>query len=230
MSTSKKVVVELNDIRKSYGDVKILKGISLELFQGEWTNIMGPSGSGKTTLLNIMCCLDKASEGILKINGTDVSGMSKQELAHFRRETVGLIFQQYHLVPYLTALENVMLAQHFHSVTDEQEAKEALIKVGLGHRLNNIPGRLSGGEQQRVAIARALINKPNILLADEPTGNLDQKNSELILDLFKELRQQGHTIIMVTHSNEIGALGDRLIMLKDGDIKSQSYLENTLAC
>ncbi len=229
MGNSKKTVVELKGICKSYGDVQILKGISFDLYKGEWTNIMGPSGSGKTTLLNIMSCLDRASEGILEINGTDVSDMSKQELAHFRRETVGLIFQQYHLVPYLTALENVMLAQHFHSVTDEQDATEALKKVGLGHRLNNIPGRMSGGEQQRVAIARALINKPSILLADEPTGNLDQNNSELILDLFKNLRQQGNTIIMVTHSAQTGTLGDRLIKLQDGNIKNDSYFGNTAA-
>ncbi|MBP1759993.1 MAG: macrolide exporter transport ATPase [Firmicutes bacterium] len=229
MKTTREAIVELKDIRKSYGEVQILKGITLDLYKGEWTNIMGPSGSGKTTLLNIMSCLDKATEGSLKINGVEISGMSKQQLAHFRRETVGLIFQQYHLVPYLTALENVMLAQHYHSVVDEEEAAEALKKVGLGHRLNNIPGRMSGGEQQRVAIARALINKPEILLADEPTGNLDQANSELILDIFRNLRQEGHSIIMVTHSTEIGTLGDRLIQLQDGKITSQDNRQTTAA-
>jgi len=218
----REAIIELSDIKKSYGEqVQILKGINLELYKGEWTSIMGPSGSGKTTLLNIMSCLDKATEGSLKISGVDVSGMGKKEMAHFRRETVGLIFQQYHLVPYLTALENVMLAQHYHSVVDEAEAAQALERVGLGHRLDHIPGRLSGGEQQRVAIARALINSPNILLADEPTGNLDQANSELILDVFRSLHEQGHTIVMVTHSQEIGNSGDRLVQLRDGKLEKQ---------
>ncbi|MFZ3372646.1 MAG: ABC transporter ATP-binding protein [Desulfitobacteriaceae bacterium] len=225
MSSVKEAIVEAKGIGKAYGEVQILKGITLDLYKGEWTNIMGQSGSGKTTLLNIMSCLDKATEGSIKINGIDITGMSKQQLAHFRRETVGLIFQQYHLVPYLTALENVMLAQHFHSIVDE-EAVEALKKVGLGHRLQHIPSRMSGGEQQRVAIARALINKPGILLADEPTGNLDHANSELILDVFRNLRQQGHTIIMVTHSSRIGTLGDRLILLEDGNIKGQNSLRS----
>ena len=228
MNIKKEVIVELNDVRKCYGEVQILKGITLDLYKGEWTNIMGPSGSGKTTLLNIMSCLDKATGGTLKINGVEVTVMSKQQLAHFRRETVGLIFQQYHLVPYLTAVENVMLAQHYHSVVDELEAAEALKTVGLGHRLHHIPGRMSGGEQQRVAIARALINKPGILLADEPTGNLDQANSELILDIFRDLRLQGHTVIMVTHSSDIGALGDRLIQLQDGNIISQNNLKTAV--
>ncbi|MFZ3100668.1 MAG: ABC transporter ATP-binding protein [Desulfitobacteriaceae bacterium] len=226
MSSVKEAIVEAKGIGKAYGEVQILKGITLDLYKGEWTNIMGQSGSGKTTLLNIMSCLDKATEGSIKINGIDITGMSKQQLAHFRRETVGLIFQQYHLVPYLTALENVMLAQHFHSIVDEEEAVEALKKVGLGHRLQHIPSRMSGGEQQRVAIARALINKPGILLADEPTGNLDHANSELILDVFRNLRQQGHTIIMVTHSSRIGTLGDRLILLEDGNIKGQNSLRS----
>lgn len=227
MSTEmKEALIQLKNIRKSYSsEVEILKGITLDLYQGEWTNIMGPSGSGKTTLLNIIGCLDQASQGALIIGDEDVSIKNDKALAQFRRETVGLIFQQYHLVPYLTAVENVMLAQHFHSTIDEAEAIEALQTVGLGHRLDHIPGRLSGGEQQRVAIARALINKPKILLADEPTGNLDEANSERILELFRELREKGHTIVMVTHSPEIGALGDRLVMLRDGLVKSNTETE-----
>ncbi|MHB1418511.1 MAG: ABC transporter ATP-binding protein [Bacillota bacterium] len=224
MNNIKEAAVELNEVSKDFGNAKILKGITVNLLKGQWTNIMGPSGSGKTTLLNIISCLDKASGGALKINGIDVSAMTKKELTRFRRETVGMVFQQYHLISYLTALENVMLAQHYHSMVDEDDAKQALKQVGLEHRQDHLPGRMSGGEQQRVAIARALINKPSILLADEPTGNLDLANSEIILELFRELRQQGHTIIMVTHSREIGALGDRVIFLQDGEIARQELL------
>jgi len=182
---------------------------------------MGPSGSGKTTLLNILCCLDKPTDGSIIINQTEVNKLNQDEIAKFRRENIGLVFQQYHLIPYLTALENVMLAQHFHSIIDEEQAKEALELVGLGQRLNHIPGHLSGGEQQRVSIARALINQPAIILADEPTGNLDQVNGEIVLDLFKKLYKKGHTIVIVTHDPEVGAMGNRLIKLKDGKVENE---------
>lgn len=212
-------VISTRDLTKSYDEkTSVLNNINLDIYEGEWTNIMGPSGSGKTTLLNILSCLDNPSSGSLNINGTEVAGLSQNELSNFRRENVGLIFQQYHLVPYLTALENVMLAQYYHSTVDEEEAKEALGRVGLDHRLHHIPAHLSGGEQQRVSIARALINRPKILLADEPTGNLDQKNTGLILDLFLKLHLEGHTIMMVTHNPEVGAMGDRLLKLVDGHI------------
>lgn len=214
---SKKAVIKTGNLSKTYNQATpVLKDINLKIFQGEWTNIMGPSGSGKTTLLNILSCLDKPTAGSIKINDVELTGMTQSGLAKFRRENIGLVFQQYHLVPYLTALENVMLAQYFHSTTDEEEAIEALEKVGLGHRLHHIPGHLSGGEQQRVAIARALINQPKIILADEPTGNLDQQNSSLILGLFEKLHDEGHTIVMVTHDPEIGQRGNNLISIKDG--------------
>jgi len=214
-----KAIITTKKLVKTYDEkTPVLKDIDLELYEGEWTNIMGPSGSGKTTLLNILSCLDTPTSGTININGTELTGLSQNQLSCFRRENVGLIFQQYHLVPYLTALENVMMAQYYHSTVDETEAKEALEKVGLGHRLHHIPAHLSGGEQQRVSIARALINRPKILLADEPTGNLDQKNTALILDLFLKLHLEGHTIVMVTHNPEIGAMGDRLLKLVDGQI------------
>ena len=212
-------VITTKNLVKSYDEkTPVLKNINLDIFEGEWTNIMGPSGSGKTTLLNILSCLDVPTDGKIIINGTELVGLSQNQLSTFRRENVGLIFQQYHLVPYLSALENVMLAQYYHSVVDEEEAKEALDKVGLAHRIDHIPAHMSGGEQQRVSIARALINKPKILLADEPTGNLDQKNTNLILDLFLKLHLEGHTIVMVTHNPDIGSMGDRLLKLVDGEM------------
>ena len=179
---------------------------------------MGPSGSGKTTLLNIIGCLDSPTEGSLYINDTDVVKLGQKQLTIFRREHIGLIFQQYNLVPYLTALENVMMAQYFHSMVDENEAIDVLKKVGLEHRMDHIPAHLSGGEQQRVGIARALINEPEILLADEPTGNLDQKNGEVVLNLIQELHHEGHTIVLVTHNPDIAKLGDRIINLIDGNV------------
>ncbi len=182
----------------------------------------GASGSGKTTLLNIIGCLDSPTNGSVVINGKEINELTQVQLTRFRRENIGLIFQQYHLVPYLTALENVMLAQYYHGVVDEKKAKEVLQRVGLKHRLNHIPSHLSGGEQQRVCIARALINNPKILLADEPTGNLDQKNGEIVLSLIEKLHREGHTIIMVTHNPEIAKLGQRTVTLIDGKICADS--------
>lgn len=150
------------------------------------------------------------------INGMQVTGLSGRELTRFRRDVIGLVFQQFHLVPYLTALENVMLAQYFHSVADENEAREALERVGLGERLRHLPAQLSGGEQQRVCIARALINGPRLLLADEPTGNLDEHNEQLVLARFRDLHRQGHTLVVVTHDATVAALGDRTLQLSHG--------------
>ncbi|TDT57258.1 ABC transporter ATP-binding protein [Fonticella tunisiensis] len=210
-------MIVTTNLSKSYDDkTHVLKDLNIVIRKGEWVNIMGPSGSGKTTLLNILSCLDRPTNGSIIINGTEVTKLSQNEMAKFRRENIGLVFQQYHLIPYLTALENVMLAQHFHSMVDEEEAKKALELVGLGHRLEHIPAHLSGGEQQRVSIARALINQPSLILADEPTGNLDRTNGKIILDLFKKLHKNGHTIVIVTHDPEIGMMGDRLIKLMDG--------------
>ncbi len=181
---------------------------------------MGPSGSGKTTLLNIISCLDSPTEGTVEIGGTVVTGLTQKALTRFRCQNIGLIFQQYHLVPYLTALENVMLAQHFSGTVDEKDATAALDEVGLLHRVGHVPAHLSGGEQQRVCIARALINSPRIIMADEPTGNLDGQNGQKVLELIGKLKLEGHTIVMVTHSNNVAAMADRIIEIVDGRVVS----------
>ncbi|HEX4134676.1 MAG TPA: ATP-binding cassette domain-containing protein [Bryobacteraceae bacterium] len=215
--------IELVDVRKTYGSglsaVHAVDGISLTADRGEWIAIMGPSGSGKTTLLNLIGCLDQASSGALRIDGTDTSHLRSADLARFRSETVGFIFQQFHLVPHLTAVENVMLAQFFHSMTDEKGALEALKQVGMADRAAHLPSQLSGGEQQRVAIARALVNDPKIILADEPTGNLDADNQRIVFQLLSDLHAQGRSIVMVTHDEDAGRLADRRINLDHGRIK-----------
>ena len=174
-------ILTLSGISKIYGDLKALDNINLTVEEGEWLSIMGPSGSGKTTLMNIIGCMDKPSLGKIDLAGQDISKLSSKELTVVRRDTIGLVFQQFHLVNYLTALENVMMAQYYHSMPDEEEAMEALASVGLKERAKHLPNQLSGGEQQRVCIARALINHPKLLLADEPTGNLDEKNERLVM-------------------------------------------------
>lgn len=212
-------VIDIKNISKIYeNNTRALDNLSLIIKQGEWTSIMGPSGSGKTTLLNVIGCLDSPTNGKVIINGKEITNLNQTQLTRFRRENIGLIFQQYHLVPYLSALENVMMAQYYHSVVNENDAINALKKVGLDHRLDHIPAHLSGGEQQRVCIARALVNEPRILLADEPTGNLDQKNGEVVLKLIKNLHEEGHTIILITHNPQIGKLGDKQLNLVDGKI------------
>jgi putative ABC transport system ATP-binding protein len=183
---------------------------------GEWIAIMGPSGSGKTTLINILGGLDHPTAGRVVVDGIEIGHLRERELTRYRSDKIGFVFQQFHLVPYLTALENVMLAQYFHSITDEKEAGEALRRVGLQERMEHLPSQLSGGEQQRVAIARALINHPKLILADEPTGNLDEENEATILKLFRELHFAGHTILVVTHSSAIGNLADRRVELEHG--------------
>jgi putative ABC transport system ATP-binding protein len=212
------IIVQAIQLSRFYGEVRALDGADLEVARGEWVSVMGPSGSGKTTLLNILGGLDRPTSGELYVDGTDVTALPRKELARFRRETVGLVFQQFHLVPYLTALENVMLAQYFHSMADEAEARAALEAVGLGERLHHLPAQLSGGEQQRVCIARALINQPRLILADEPTGNLDAANEEIVLDIFRQLHVQGHTLVVVTHDARVGRLADRLITLEHGHV------------
>ena len=212
-------VIRVENITKQYDEkTRALNDISLSIERGGWSSITGPSGSGKTTFLNIIGCLDSPTNGNVFIDGTKITVLNQKELTRFRREHIGLIFQQYHLIPYLTALENVMISQYYHSMVDEEEAIEVLKKVSLDHRLDHIPAHLSGGEQQRVCIARALINEPEILLADEPTGNLDQQNGSAVLDLIRNLNKEGHTIIMVTHNSDIAKLGDRSINLIDGKI------------
>ena len=215
--------VEVQDLTKKYGDsVEALRGITFNVEKGEWIAVMGPSGSGKSTLLNVLGCLDSPTCGHVRVDGCELSSLRASELAHFRAEKVGFIFQRFHLVPYLTAVENVMLAQYFHSLADEEEATEALRRVGLGDRLEHLPSQLSGGEQQRVCVARALINQPNLILADEPTGNLDEVNEALVMGLFTELHREGHTIVMVTHDAAIGRLAERRIELQHGRLAELS--------
>ncbi len=219
-AAAQQVVIE--NLIKQYGALRALGGVSFAVQQGEWVALMGPSGSGKTTLINILGGLDTLTSGRVIVDGVDLSKLSENELVRYRAEKVGFVFQQFHLVPYLTAVENVMLAQYFHSVTDEKEAEEALNRVGLGDRLTHLPAQLSGGEQQRVAIARALINQPKLILADEPTGNLDEANETIIIKIFRELHQAGHTILMVTHDPDIARQADRRIELAHGHLHFDS--------
>jgi len=194
---------------------------------------MGPSGSGKTTLINILGGLDTLTSGRVVVDGVDLAKLNENGLVRYRAEKIGFVFQQFHLVPYLNALENVMLAQYFHSVTDEREAAEALKRVGLSERLAHLPSQLSGGEQQRVAIARALINQPKLILADEPTGNLDEANEQIVIDLFRELHKSGHTILMVTHDPDIARQADRRIELAHGHLSfdtAQHGPNHPMAC
>src|SRR6266403_1435962 len=214
LTGSPQVVIE--NLTKQYGTLCALGGVSFGVSTGEWVALMGPSGSGKTTLINILGGLDTLTSGRVVVDGVDLSNLRENELVRYRAEKVGFVFQQFHLVPYLTAVENVMLAQYFHSVTDEQQASDALQRVGLGDRLTHLPAQLSGGEQQRVAIARALINEPQLILADEPTGNLDEVNEAIVLQIFRELHNAGHTILMVTHDPDIARQADRRIELAHG--------------
>lgn len=213
---SKQVII--NSLVKEYGTLRALDAINISVNAGEWVALMGPSGSGKTTLINILGGLDTLTSGSVIVDDVDLGKLGENDLVRYRAEKIGFVFQQFHLVPYLTAVENVMLAQYFHSVTDESQAAEALKRVGLGHRLTHLPSQMSGGEQQRVAIARALINQPKLILADEPTGNLDEANEEIIIGLFRELHSAGHTILMVTHDPDIAQQADRRIELVHGKL------------
>ena len=215
--------IEAESLTKEYGSsVAALKDVSFSVDQGEWIAVMGPSGSGKSTLMNILGGLDVPTGGSVQVDGQELSRLNAIGLARFRAEKIGFVFQQFHLVPYLTALENVMLAQYFHSMAEETEARQALVRVGLGDRIEHLPSQLSGGEQQRVCVARALINQPNLILADEPTGNLDEVNEALIMSLFTELHREGHTIVMVTHDPEIGRMAERRIELHHGRLTEVS--------
>ena len=220
-------ILTLSGISKIYGDLKALDNINLTVEEGEWLSIMGPSGSGKTTLMNIIGCMDKPSRGKIDLAGQDISKLSSKELTVVRRDTIGLVFQQFHLVNYLTALENVMMAQYYHSMPDEEEAMEALASVGLKERAKHLPNQLSGGEQQRVCIARALINHPKLLLADEPTGNLDEKNELLVMEIFEKLHNTGSTIIVVTHDPEVADQAERMVVLEHGKIARIEKMSRT---
>ena len=215
---NREVLLEVKNVSKIYGDLHALKEVSFQVRKGEWVAIMGSSGSGKSTMMNIIGCMDKPSIGEVILDGQDITKESQNSLTKIRREKIGLIFQQFHLIPYLTALENVMVAQYYHSIPDEQEALQALERVGLKDRAKHLPSQLSGGEQQRVCIARALINSPEIILADEPTGNLDEVNEKIVIDILTQLHKEGSTIIVVTHDLEGGDVAERKIILEYGKI------------
>ena len=215
---NREVLLEVKNVSKIYGDLHALKEVNFQVRKGEWVAIMGSSGSGKSTIMNIIGCMDKPSIGEVILDGQDITKESQNSLTKIRREKIGLIFQQFHLIPYLTALENVMVAQYYHSIPDEQEALQALERVGLKDRAKHLPSQLSGGEQQRVCIARALINSPEIILADEPTGNLDEVNEKIVLEILKQLHKEGSTIIVVTHDLEVGDVAERKIILEYGKI------------
>jgi putative ABC transport system ATP-binding protein len=218
-------IVEVSNVRKSYmlGDmeVPVLSNISLKIEKGEFLAIVGPSGSGKSTLMNLIGCLDRPTEGQVFINGRDLHGMSDEELARLRGLEIGFVFQTFNLVPRLTALENVLLPTFANSrgIDPQKRAKELLSLMGLQDRMHHRPGELSGGQSQRVSIARALINDPSILLADEPTGNLDSKTGFEILRIFMDLNKEGRTVVIVTHDPEIAKFADRVVLVKDGVIR-----------
>ena len=215
---NREVLLEVKNVSKIYGDLHALKEVNFQVRKCEWVAIMGSSGSGKSTMMNIIGCMDKPSIGEVILDGQNITKESQNSLTKVRREKIGLIFQQFHLIPYLTALENVMVAQYYHSIPDEQEALQALERVGLKDRAKHLPSQLSGGEQQRVCIARALINSPEIILADEPTGNLDEVNEKIVIEILKQLHKEGSTIIVVTHDLEVGDVAERKIILEYGKI------------
>lgn len=212
-------IIKLENVTKTFGNTIAVSNISLCVKRGEWICLMGPSGSGKTTILSIIAGIIKPDRGNVFVAGRDITRMSEDELSIFRRENIGFVFQDFNLIPHLTSLENVMLAQYFHSVPDETEAIEVLREVGLMERLYHLPEQLSGGEQQRVSIARAIVNRPTILIADEPTGNLDRKNAEIIMEIFKNF-QRIHkiTIVVATHDEFVASHAQRIIYLRDGEI------------
>ena len=220
-----KKVATLEKVSKMYGKdeliVKALDNVNLEIYKGDYLAVMGASGSGKSTAMNIIGCLDRPSQGVYKLNGTPVENLSDDELADLRNQKLGFVFQQFHLLSDATALENVLLPMIYAGVDPierEKRAKNALDKVGLSERVNNRPNQLSGGQQQRVAIARAIINNPAILLADEPTGALDSKTTEDVLDLFDKLHESGITIVLVTHEDEVASRAKKIARFKDGKI------------
>lgn len=218
-------MIELKDITKTYRknggmEVKVLQGVSLTIGKGEYVAVMAPSGMGKSTLMNIIGCLDRPTSGEYILDGTNAAALSDDELSAVRNKKIGFVFQQFHLLTRTTALENVQLPLIYSrdDLDMDSMAKAALAEVGLSDRMNHMPSELSGGQQQRVAIARALVNNPSIILADEPTGNLDSAASEEVMAIFDRLHKSGRTIIMVTHSEEIAQRADRIIKMRDGRI------------
>lgn len=223
------LVIKIRDIRRDFplGQeiVKVLKGIDLDIERGEYVALMGPSGSGKSTLMNLLGCLDTPTSGSYELNGADVSNMSDDELAEIRNKEIGFVFQTFNLLPRTTALENVALPMVYAGASKSartKRAEEVLTDVGLADRMDHRPNQLSGGQRQRVAVGRALVNKPSIILADEPTGNLDSKTSVEIMNLFDEIHASGNTVILVTHEEEIAQHAHRIIRLRDGIVESDN--------
>ncbi|EKB49674.1 ABC transporter ATP-binding protein [Cecembia lonarensis] len=228
-----KKIIETKDIQKTYRmgseEVRALKSVSITVNKGEYVAFMGPSGSGKSTLMNIIGCLDTPTAGTYILNDKDVSDMTENELAEIRNKEIGFVFQTFNLLPRASCLDNVALPLIYAGFGKEERSEkafQALKNVGLGDRVNHKPNELSGGQRQRVAIARALVNDPSIILADEPTGNLDSKTSYDIMELFHELHQKGNTIIMVTHEDDIAHYAHRIIRLRDGLVESDTVNPN----
>ena len=223
-------VIETRGLRKVYAEgseaeVVALKGVDLVINRGDFVAIMGPSGSGKSTLMNLIGCLDTPSDGLYACDGIDVATLDAEELATLRREKIGFVFQGFHLLPRMSALDNVAMPLGYARVPPQERrerAQAALAAVGLGDRSHHRPSELSGGQQQRVAIARALINHPPILLADEPTGALDSRTGEEILALFKQLRDDGHTVVLITHDAEVAEHADRIFVMRDGELHEEA--------
>src|SRR5690554_115437 len=232
MCVVQQAMIELDNLKKIYrtGDVEVaaLRGVSFAIRRNEFIAIMGPSGSGKSTLMNILGCLDQPTSGTYRLAGREVSRMSDDELAAVRNRDIGFVFQSFHLLPRLDIVRNVMLPLKYSPNVDtpeaDQRAREMLGRVGLASRLGHVPNELSGGQRQRVAIARALVNRPSIIFADEPTGNLDSKTSTEIMELFTELHQSGQTIILVTHEPEIAKYAQKIIHMRDGEIEEIKHV------
>ena len=229
-------IIELDNIQKSYYmgkmELKVLRGISLEISKNEYVALMGPSGSGKSTLMNLIGCLDSPTGGRYILNGKDVSKMPDDDLAEVRNKEIGFVFQQFNLLPRLTAAENVALPLVYNGSSKKSRTElslEMLNRVGLSDRSHHKPNELSGGQNQRVAIARALVNSPSIILADEPTGNLDSKTSVEIMNIFSKIQSDGNTVILVTHEEDIAKFAHRIIRLKDGLIESDNLHKETMA-
>ena len=228
-------IIHLENIKKNYflgkQVIEVLKGISMDIFKNEYVALMGPSGSGKSTLMNILGCLDTPTAGKYILNGQDVSSMADNDLADVRNKEIGFVFQQFNLLPRLTAVENVALPLVYAGVPKKQrteKAKYVLDKVNLADRGHHKPNEMSGGQNQRVAIARALVNDPSIILADEPTGNLDSKTSHEIMEIFVQIHASGNTVILVTHEEEIAHFSHRIVRLRDGVIESDKKKDNVL--